>query len=104
MANRIRTGLSPLKSAVPVIGGTAVHGQTLVASNGTWSNGATIFVYQWERCDATGANCAPIAGASGQSYTLTAADVAAKIRVSVTATSTPGLSTTATSTPTAVVQ
>jgi hypothetical protein len=104
MANRIRAGLSPLNSVAPVIGGMAVHGQTLVASNGTWSNGATIFVYQWERCDATGANCAPIAGASGQSYTLTAADVAATVRVSVTATSGPGLSTTATSTPSVVVQ
>lgn len=104
MANRIRAGLSPMNSVVPVIGGTAVHGQTLVASNGTWSNGATSFVYQWERCDATGANCAPVGGAGGQSYTLTAADVAATIRVSVTATSGPGLSTTATSTPTVVVQ
>jgi hypothetical protein len=104
MADHMRTALSPLNSVPPVIGGTATQGQTLVASSGTWSNGPTGFAYQWQRCDAAGANCTPIAGASGQSYTLTAADVRARVRVSVTATGTPGLSATAISTPTAVVQ
>jgi hypothetical protein len=104
MADHMRTALSPLNSVAPVIGGTATQGQTLVASSGTWSNGPTGFAYQWQRRDAAGANCTPIAGASGQSYTLTAADVGARLRVSVTATGTPGLSATANSTPTAIVQ
>jgi hypothetical protein len=104
MADRIRTGLSPLNGIAPLIGGTATQGQTLVASSGTWSNGPTSFAYQWQRCDAVDANCTPIAGASGQSYTLTAADAAATIRVSVTATNAVGPSKAATSTPTAIVQ
>jgi hypothetical protein len=104
MADRMRTALSPLNSIAPMIGGTATQGQTLVASSGTWSNGPTGFAYQWQRCDAAGANCTPILGANGQGYTLTAADVGARVLVSVTATGTPGLSATATSMPTAVVQ
>lgn len=46
--------------------------------------------YQWQRCDASGANCAGIAGATGQSYVLVPADVGATIRVVVTATNPTG--------------
>jgi hypothetical protein len=109
MADRMRIGLGPLNTAplnseAPTIFGTATQGQTLVISSGTWSSSPTSFAYQWERCDATSANCAPIAGASEQTYTLTAADVGARVRVSVTATNAVGPSKAATSTPTAIVQ
>jgi hypothetical protein len=104
MAERMRTGLSPLSTVAPGITGTAAQGQPLTATSGTWSNGPTSFAYQWERCDAIGANCAPVAGASGQTYTLTAADAATTIRVSVTATNAVGSSNAATSTPTVVIQ
>src|SRR3712207_7397053 len=43
------------------------------------------YAYQWRRCDAGGENCADVAGATGDSYALSAADVGATIRVQVTA-------------------
>jgi hypothetical protein len=104
MVTRIRAGLSPVSTVAPAIFGSATQGQTLVVTSGSWSNSPTSYAYQWERCDATGANCVPITGAAGQSYPLTAADAGATIRVSVTATNAIGSSIAATATPTTVVR
>ena len=39
-------------------------GIALAAVPGVWSGGKPVsFAYQWQRCDAAGANCKPIAGA-----------------------------------------
>jgi hypothetical protein len=57
---------------------------------------------RWERCDADGANCVLIAGASGTSYVVDTADIGSTIRMAVTQTSSIG-STTAESVATAVV-
>jgi RHS repeat-associated protein len=93
----------PVNSALPVISGTAKSGQTLSSTTGTW-NGTTplSFTRQWLRCDGAGANCASIAGATGASYLLVAADVGKTIRVVVTAANGAG-SVAATSAATAVV-
>lgn len=61
-----------------------VQGNVLTASTGTW-DGTYTYTYQWSRCDANGGNCAPITGATAQTYTPVAADVGSTIRVSVTA-------------------
>src|SRR6185437_6943346 len=42
--------------------------------------------YQWQRCDAAGANCNNVLNANSQSYALTGSDVNKTIRVVVTAT------------------
>ena len=95
---------APQSTAPPTVSGTTVTGQTLTATTGTWSGSAPInFSYQWQRCDASGLNCANIAGATGQMYTLTAADVGRTIRVLVTAQNANG-SASAPSTPTAPVR
>ncbi len=71
---------------LPSISGTAQQGQTLVASPGTWSGTEPVsYAYQWRRCNAAGAACANIGGATASNYVVTAADVASTIRVEVTA-------------------
>jgi thermitase len=94
---------APVSTAPPAISGTAQSGQSLTTSAGTWSNAPSSYAYQWSRCDATGANCTAISGATGSSYVLASADVASTIAVTVTATGSGG-STRAGSAPTAVVQ
>ena len=102
-ATTIVTPAPPANTALPTISGTARDGQTLTAANGTWTGTPTItFTRQWRRCDASGAGCADIAGATGTTYTLTPADVGSTMRVVVTATNSAG-SASATSAQTAVV-
>lgn len=84
---------APVNTAPPAISGTPEEGQALTASTGTWSNSPTAYAFQWRRCDATGASCAAIAGATGQSYAAGAADVGTTLRVAVTASNTGGSAT-----------
>ena len=63
----------PSNSALPVVSGSAVVGGVLSGSDGSWSGSAPLsFARQWRRCDAAGAGCVDIAGATGSSYTLVA--------------------------------
>jgi subtilisin family serine protease len=93
----------PVNAAPPTISGTAQTGQTLSASTGSWSESPTSYAYQWQRCDATGANCASISAATAQTYTPGSADVGETLRVAVTATNSGGSSSPATSAQTAAV-
>lgn len=95
---------SPVNSgATPSVGGTASDGQTLSAAAGTWDGLPTpTFAYQWRRCDASGASCADIAGATSSTYAVTSGDVGSTIRVVVTASNSQGTASVASS-PTAVV-
>jgi len=86
----------------PAISGYAARAQNLVARDGTWANAPTARTFAWQRCDALGASCAPIPGATHTNYVLTPADVGSTVTVAVTATNTEG-STTVSATPTAVV-
>ena len=52
---------------------------------GGWTPAPDSRTYQWRRCDSGGANCADIAGETGTSYTLVAADLGQTIRVVETA-------------------
>lgn len=72
----------------PIITGSAVDGQTLSASEGTWAqpNSELTFTYQWSRCDADQVyDCSEISGATGSTLLLTPSDVNFKIIVVVTA-------------------
>jgi hypothetical protein len=94
---------APTNTSPPTIAGTAQEGQALTAGPGTWSGTQPInYVYQWQRCGSTGANCNPIAGATSTTYTLASTDVGNTIEVTVTANNMAG-SGTANSAPTAVV-
>ena len=73
----------PSNSSPPAVLGTATNGQTLSTTTGTWSGTPPLtYTYQWQRCTPS---CANIAGAISSTYKLTASDVGAKIRTSVTA-------------------
>ncbi|MGH3104337.1 MAG: hypothetical protein ACRDN6_09625 [Gaiellaceae bacterium] len=93
---------APSANAVPAPSGLAKEGQTLTASNGSWTGSPTGFSYQWTRCDASGQGCAPITGATSGTYTLGADDVGKRVQVVVTATNAKG-SSSATSAATDVV-
>lgn len=80
----------------PTLSGSTQQGGFINTSNGTWTYSLDYlsYTYQWERCDAGGANCVDIPGATAASYQLTAADVGGTVRSRVTATehASPGLS------------
>lgn len=108
--------IAPFSTSAPTLSGTPTDGQTLTAtasSASAWDNTpATLtFAYAWLRCDATGANCTAILGATGMTYLLTPDDVSAsadatharhQIRLEVTATAN-GASTAARSAATAQI-
>jgi hypothetical protein len=100
--SRTRVGLSPANTSLPLVSGIAQVSQFVTAAPGTWSNAPTTFAYQWQRCDPTGGACTDISGATGQSYSVTTADVGQTLRVAVTARNKYG-SASAPSAPTAVV-
>ena len=84
-------GTAPVNSAPPTITGSAIEGQTLTVSVGTWTGSTPMNrSYRWRRCDATGAGCVDIAGASATSYVLVATDVGHTIKVGETVTNAYG--------------
>jgi len=92
----------PKNKTAPTITGTALVGQRLTATHGTWSGSPTTFLYQWSRCDSTGGGCLAVSGATGKTYRVRAADVGHTLRVTVLAKNASG-GTDASSAPTSVV-
>jgi Subtilase family len=89
-ASAVVVGGRPVNTARPIISGATSVGQTLSASTGSFSENPTGYVYQWQRCDSQGSNCAAIASATTQSYTAGEADVGATLRVVVVAANAAG--------------
>ncbi len=78
---------SPVAEGLPFIWGSALVGQTLGDGPAEWLNAPTAYGYQWLRCDAAGAACAAIAGATARRYTVTNADAGQTLRIEETASS-----------------
>ena len=75
----------------------------LTINPGGWSGTNPIsLAYRWQRCNASGANCAQISGANGRTYRLTSADAGATLRGAITASNRFGTTSVLTN-PTAVI-
>jgi hypothetical protein len=94
---------APSNTALPVVSGSDVEGQTLSASNGSWSGSPTGYAYQWQDCNALGEGCANIEGTTSSSYVPTALNVGGTARIRVTASNLGG-ATSATSPATPVIK
>jgi hypothetical protein len=70
---------TPASTAAPTLTGTAIAGDVLTCSQGTWSHEPTYLVYQWLR------NGTVITGQAGSTYTLQVADEGHSVTCSVTA-------------------
>ena len=84
---------APLNTTVPAVTGTPTVGQTLTCSTGTWSYTPTTYAYQWL------ADGSALAGQTGATHTIAAAEAGHALTCQVTATN-PGGSASATSTAT----
>jgi hypothetical protein len=97
-----RSAATPSNVSPPAVSGTAVTGEELSASAGSWTGTPPLsFAFQWLRCDAAGAGCVAT-GDTDATYVVGAADVGSTLRVQETATNAEG-SASAQSAPTAVV-
>ncbi len=78
---------APSNNGLPYITGNHSIGSLLTANTGTWAgNGGNLsYTFQWLRCAAGGVDCAAIAGATDQTYTITSGDQGSSFRVTVTA-------------------
>lgn len=93
----------PSNTEPPSVVGTAQDGALVVAKDGEWAGtNPMTFTYQWLSCDAAGANCANINGATAKVYRVATSDVGRRLRVRVTARNVSGTAT-ATTRPTAAV-
>jgi Ig domain of plant-specific actin-binding protein len=80
-ATQVAANMPAITTAAPQVGSAAT------SSAGTWNITVTL-ARQWLRCDATGASCVAISGATAATYTPTAADRGSRLRVRVTASAT----------------
>jgi hypothetical protein len=75
--------VTPANAVPPQMRGVPVDGEVLAVSSGSWTGTTPLnYFYEWMRCTP---GCVPIAGATANSYTLTAADIGAKIEAAVAA-------------------
>jgi hypothetical protein len=86
-----QAGAGPIATAKPSIAGTIAVGRRVTALTGTWSGTGPIrYTFQWYRCDASGARCNAIQGATSATYTLVERDVAKTLALTVWASDTAG--------------
>src|SRR5205823_2847108 len=81
----------PVATSRPTVSGTLQQGKKLTANPGSWSGHGTIsYRYQWYRCNAVGAKCSSIHGATLGTYVQVRADIGRSLAVTVSATDETG--------------
>jgi len=84
-------GVKPSNVIAPTVLGLAITGQTLSATEGTWTGTEPIsYGFQWELCNAAGASCSEIPGATKSTFTIPDGDAGHTLRVVVTASNVAG--------------
>ena len=84
---------APAELTAPSVTGSAVVGQQLTTTNGTWAGTQPInYTINWQRCNSGVTSCAGT-GKKGSTYTVAAADVGMRLRSKVTAKNSVGSST-----------
>jgi hypothetical protein len=78
------TPTAPVNVVLPVISGSPVVGNTLTATQGTWTESPTSFAFQWL------ANGSAISGATSSTFVATSGQVGDNLTVRVTATNSIG--------------
>jgi endoglucanase len=87
------TTTAPANTSPPIVSGTAQVGKVLTATNGSWSGTAPMtYADQWLDCDASGASCVAISGATTSSYTLVSSDQGHTVRARISASNSAGSS------------
>src|SRR3569833_2050278 len=87
----VHAAAGPAARVPPVITGTLQQGKQLTVSTGTWSGSGTVgYAYQWYRCNASGAHCSSIHGATRATYKEVAKDVGGTLSAAVAATDSTG--------------
>ena len=76
-------------TVAPVVSGSWTTGQTLTASNGSWTATGT-FTYQWETSTAASSGFTAISGATSRTYVLTSSEAGQFVRVKVYNTTSTG--------------
>ena len=84
-------GVLPKNVIAPLVLGLDITGQTLTATEGTWTGTEPIsYSFQWELCNSAGASCGAISGATKSTFVIPDGDAAHTLRVDVTATNVAG--------------
>jgi streptogramin lyase len=87
---RLIIPFAPVSSSPPTLSGSAVEGAVLSASTGGWSNGPSSFAYEWQVCNAAGAECTDVEGQAASQIALSPTDVSHTLRTIVTASNAAG--------------
>ena len=84
-------GVPPSNLVAPLLTGLTITGQTVSAIEGAWTGTEPIsYSFQWELCNASGASCSEIGGATKSTFTIPDGDAAHTLVVVVTATNVAG--------------
>ena len=80
----------PVNTIAPAIAGAAQRTSTLSSTQGSWDGIGNAYAYQWQSSSDRGQHWTNIAGATGQSYQLVAADEGSTVRILTAATNPDG--------------